>query len=142
MSAPKNKEKRIDKELFLLRNLPKDYKLGKKETQLGTLLDVSKKHLIFHNCYQMQLEISRSAVKSQFLDKTIERFYFDILLRDKYPFQPPIIMTRTTVSTSTQYFLIGPVFLQFCSPSLADGRDLLYQIIPKDYKKEEQKSED
>ena len=32
MSAPKNKEKRIDKELFLLRNLPKDYKLGKKET--------------------------------------------------------------------------------------------------------------
>jgi len=71
MSAPKNKEKRIDKELFLLRNLPKDYKLGKKETQLGTLLD---------------LEISRSAVKSQFLDKTVERFYFDILLRDKYPF--------------------------------------------------------
>lgn len=28
----KVKEKRIDKELFLLRNLPKDYKLGKKET--------------------------------------------------------------------------------------------------------------
>lgn len=37
----KNKEKRIDKEIFLLRNLPKEYKLGKKETQLGILLDVN-----------------------------------------------------------------------------------------------------
>jgi len=54
------------------------------------------------------------------LDKSIERFYFDILIRDKYPFQPPIIMTRTT----------------FCSPSLADGRDLLYQIIPEKLNKE------
>lgn len=36
-----NKEKRIDKEIFLLRNLPKEYKLGKKETQLGILIDVS-----------------------------------------------------------------------------------------------------
>lgn len=35
------KEKRIDKEIFLLRNLPKEYKLGKKETSLGTLIDVS-----------------------------------------------------------------------------------------------------
>ena len=34
-------EKRIDKEIFLLRNLPKEYKLGKKDTQLGTLIDVS-----------------------------------------------------------------------------------------------------
>lgn len=36
------KEKRIDKEIFLLRNLPKEYKLGKKETSLGTLIDVSR----------------------------------------------------------------------------------------------------
>jgi hypothetical protein len=40
----KNKEKRIDKEIFLLRNLPKEYKLGKKDTQLGTLIDVSYLH--------------------------------------------------------------------------------------------------
>ena len=40
-SNPKNKEKRIDKEIFLLRNLKKEYKIGKKETQLGTLIDVS-----------------------------------------------------------------------------------------------------
>ncbi len=36
----KNKPKRIDKELLLLRNLPKEYKLGKRETPLGTLLYV------------------------------------------------------------------------------------------------------
>ena len=41
MAQPKNKEKRVDKEIFLLRNLPKEYKLGKKDTQLGTLIDVS-----------------------------------------------------------------------------------------------------
>lgn len=62
------------------------------------------------------------------MDKRIERFYFDILLRDKYPFQPPIIMTRTTVSF---LFKINKNIFQFCSPSLADGRDLLYDIIPK-----------
>jgi len=43
----KNKQKRIDKEIFLLRNLPKEYKLGKKETQLGILLDVN----IFKNYF-------------------------------------------------------------------------------------------
>jgi len=40
----KGGEKRIDKEIFMLRNLPKEYKLGKKETQLGTLIDVSTFH--------------------------------------------------------------------------------------------------
>ena len=46
----KNKEKRIDKEIFLLRNLPKEYKLGKKETQLGILLDVNTSfYFIFTN---------------------------------------------------------------------------------------------
>ena len=37
----KSKPKRIDKELLLLRNLPKEYKLGKRETSLGTLFYVS-----------------------------------------------------------------------------------------------------
>jgi hypothetical protein len=40
-SANKHKPKRIDKELLLLRNLPKEYKLGKREIPLGTLLYVS-----------------------------------------------------------------------------------------------------
>ena len=39
-SANKHKPKRIEKELLLLRNLPKEYKLGKRETPLGTLLYV------------------------------------------------------------------------------------------------------
>lgn len=37
-----HKPKRIEKELLLLRNLPKEYKLGKRETPLGTLLYVTK----------------------------------------------------------------------------------------------------
>jgi hypothetical protein len=37
----KHKPKRIEKELLLLRNLPKEYKLGKRETALGTLLYVN-----------------------------------------------------------------------------------------------------
>ena len=37
----KHKPKRIEKELLLLRNLPKEYKLGKREIPLGTLLYVS-----------------------------------------------------------------------------------------------------
>jgi hypothetical protein len=36
----KHKPKRIEKELLNLRNLPKEYKLGKRETPLGTLLYV------------------------------------------------------------------------------------------------------
>ena len=48
----KNKEKRIDKEIFLLRNLPKEYKLGKKETQLGILLDVNTS---FYYIFTMQI---------------------------------------------------------------------------------------
>jgi len=34
------KQKRIEKELLQLRNLPREYKLGKRETGLGTLLYV------------------------------------------------------------------------------------------------------
>ena len=43
-----------------------------------------------------------------------DKFNFDILLRDKFPFQPPLILTKTT----------------FAMPSLADGRDLLLHILP------------
>jgi hypothetical protein len=46
MASQQKKEKRIDKEIFLLRNLPKEYKLGKKDTQLGTLIDVSHLQLL------------------------------------------------------------------------------------------------
>jgi hypothetical protein len=39
-SGRSNKQKRIEKELLQLRNLPREYKLGKRETSLGTLLYV------------------------------------------------------------------------------------------------------
>jgi len=45
----------------------------------------------------------------------IQAFGFDILLRDKFPFQPPLVMTRTKFST----------------PSLADGRDLVVNLLPE-----------
>lgn len=41
-----NKPKRLEKELLQLRNLPREYKLGKRETPLGTLLYVSKRQII------------------------------------------------------------------------------------------------
>ena len=114
----KQREKRVDKEIYLLRNLPNHYKLAKKETQLGMLIDVSIYVII------VQLEIQKEALgNSKLIDSSIQFYYFDILLRDKYPFQPPIIMTRTNVS------LLGVMTFQFCKPSLADGRDLLSDII-------------
>ena len=78
----KNKpKKRIEKELLLLRNLPKDYKLGKRDTDLGTLLYVKMLKIL-----EIQLEIDKSAINSNLVDKMIEKFNFDILLREKYPF--------------------------------------------------------
>jgi len=76
--------------------------------------------LVF-NCEK--LEIDKSAVETDskisglLSERQVEgKFAFDILLRDKFPFQPPIVMTKT----------------KFCEPSLADGRDLLLHILPKD----------
>jgi hypothetical protein len=40
-----NKQKRIEKELLQLRNLPREYKIGKRETGLGILLYVSHRNL-------------------------------------------------------------------------------------------------
>jgi hypothetical protein len=42
----KHKPKRIDKELMLLRNLPKEYKIGKKDSPLGIILYVDISDLI------------------------------------------------------------------------------------------------
>jgi ubiquitin-protein ligase len=45
-----------------------------------------------------------------------EKFNFDILLRDKFPFQPPLVITKTAFGEPN---------------SLADGRDLLLHILPE-----------
>jgi ubiquitin-protein ligase len=109
---------RVDKEIQLLKNLPKEYKLGKRETALGTLL---------------YLEIDKSAVN---LDATatqnevvpIQKYNFDILLREKYPFEAPQITTRTRVSNGML------ILLQFGPVPLADGRDLFCEILSSDQK--------
>jgi len=44
----------------------------------------------------------------------VHKFNFEILLKDKFPFKPPVVTTRTP----------------FSNPSLADGRDLLAHILP------------
>jgi len=79
-----------------LRNLPNQYKLGQKKTALGRVI---------------YLEIAKTALS---VPTNIETFNFDILLRDKFPFQPPLIMTKT----------------RFSNPSLADGRDILAHLLP------------
>ena len=62
----KQREKRVDKEIYLLRNLPNHYKLAKKETQLGMLIDVSV-HVII-----VQLEIQKEALgNSKLIDSSI-----------------------------------------------------------------------
>lgn len=43
------KQKRIEKELLQLRNLPREYKQGKRETNLGTLLFVRLRPNIFRS---------------------------------------------------------------------------------------------
>ena len=57
------------------------------------------------------MEIAKSAIGS---GSPIEKFNFEILLRDKYPFQPPMVMTKT----------------RFGKPAFADGRDLLEHVLP------------
>jgi hypothetical protein len=42
MKGLSHKTLRVEKEIHLLKNLPKEYKLGKRETPLGTLLYVMK----------------------------------------------------------------------------------------------------
>lgn len=59
-----------------------------------------------------QLEIDAEAIKGS---AGHSKFNFDILLRDKFPFQPPLIQTKSNFGT----------------PSLADGRDLLLHVLPK-----------
>lgn len=41
-----NKQKRIEKELLQLRNLPREIKLGKRETSLGILLYVRSRDIL------------------------------------------------------------------------------------------------
>jgi len=63
--------------------LSKEYKIGKREVALGTLL---------------YLEMDSSLVESEHLKMEVPKYNFEILLRDRYPFQQPLIMTKTKVT--------------------------------------------
>jgi ubiquitin-protein ligase len=58
-------------------------------------------------------EQAKKAITKQ-VGEQVNKFNFEILLKEKFPFKPPVVTTRTS----------------FSNPSLADGRDLLDQILP------------
>lgn len=57
-------------------------------------------------------------MKSELIDKSINKFTFDVLLDHKYPFQQPQILCRTA----------------FSNPPINDGRDLCNDILKSDWK--------
>ena len=70
----KIQNKRIAKEVKMLKNLPSEMLFGKIEKDYGILI---------------RIEIQASLIKSQFLSSDIEKLYFEILLTEKFPFQAP-----------------------------------------------------
>ena len=72
-----NKQKRIEKELLALRNLPREFKIGKKETGLGILLYVSLP-LLFICVYSLRWKGRRSrepkAWTNRFIASTLKYF--------------------------------------------------------------------
>ena len=73
-SHVKIQNKRIAKEVTMLKNLPREIAFGKIEKSYGVLI---------------RIEIQASLIKSQFLNNDIEKLYFEILLTEKFPFQAP-----------------------------------------------------
>ena len=90
-------------ELELLKYLPIDYKLEYKDSPTYLLIQIS---------------FNASSLKSS----PLKIFQFDILVSQNYPISPPKIRTVSSVRLSQ---------VQFGNPSLADGRDLLIEIIKK-----------
>lgn len=87
--------------MLSLRQMPDSYMFSKRQTSLGT---------------SITLEIAKSVIGAK--DFKQDKFSFEILLRDKYPFQPPMIFTKTS---------FGP-------KPFSDGRDLLLHVLPEGFK--------
>jgi ubiquitin-protein ligase len=58
-------------------------------------------------------DAANKAVAKQ-VNEVVQKYKFEILLKDKFPFKPPVVTTS----------------MPFSNPSLADGRDLLLNILP------------
>ena len=85
-SKAKVQNKRIAKEVKLLRNLPPEIIFGKIEKDYGTVI---------------RIEVQSSLIKSQYLSSDIEKLYFEILLTEKYPFQAPQVYWKTKIGYPT-----------------------------------------
>ena len=95
--------KRIQKELKLLKSLNTDQFLYGKIERENEIV--------------IPIEIQASCVKSRFLSKDIQKLHFEVFLSDKFPFQPPQIYCKT----------------KFCQPTIDDRRDVLEEVIQKEW---------
>ena len=75
---------------------------------MGLVLHVSTTEMTF-----WQIEISSDIIDSNHLDQRIEKLFFDLILSKMFPCEPPKVLCKT----------------KFCHPTIADGRDLLEEII-------------
>lgn len=98
----KIQNKRIAKEVKLLKNLPPEMLFGKLEKSYGIII---------------RIEIQSSLIKSRFLDSSIEKLYFEILLTEKFPFQAPQVCCKTKIGF----------------PTINDKRDVLEEVIQKEW---------
>jgi len=76
----------------MLKNLPPGYQFELEETKMGSMLKVPP----FVDA--IQFTIDSKLVKSELLDKKIDKFRFDLLFDKKFPFQQPLIFCRTEVT--------------------------------------------
>jgi ubiquitin-protein ligase len=85
-ASVKIQNKRIAKEVKMLKNLPPEMLFGKIEKDYGVVI---------------RIEIQASLIKSQFLNNDIEKLYFEVLLTEKFPFQAPQIYCKTKIGYPT-----------------------------------------
>lgn len=78
--------KRIAKEVKMLKNLPQEMLFGKIEKSYGIII---------------RIEIQASLINSQFLNSDIEKLYFEVLLTEKFPFQAPQVYCKTKIGFPT-----------------------------------------
>lgn len=85
-SSVKIQNKRIAKEVKMLKNLPPEILFGKIEKDYGVVI---------------RIEIKASLINSQFLSSDIEKLYFELLLTEKFPFQAPQVYCKTKIGYPT-----------------------------------------
>ncbi|CAI2370866.1 unnamed protein product [Moneuplotes crassus] len=85
-TSVKIQNKRIAKEVRLLKNLPKEMLFGKIEKTYGVVI---------------RIEIQSSLIKSELLNPDIEKLYFEILLTERFPLQAPQVYCKTKIGYPT-----------------------------------------